>query len=132
MSLNTKEMLIFIDNDDDEIKIFERVCEKAKLPLTIKTFKSGTVFLKYMESLMNRNQALPKHVLVDINMPGVDGFEVVEEIKAFGKWTDQVQLTFFTNSTWEKDKKIAQDLKANFMTKPDNIEDYISFLKSIA
>ena len=132
MNSVVRKVLVFVDNDDDEIKIFEKVCEKAKLPFEVKTFKSGQSFLDYIANAIKKQLVMPEHILIDINMPGQNGFETVEELKSMKEWKNDSRITFFTNSTWEKDKKVAQDMDAGFMTKPENINDYIIFLKSIA
>ena len=63
---------------------------------------------------------IPDMILLDLLLPGVDGFEFLEKIRASEKWKD-ISVIVFSNLSEEKDIKRAQDLgvkeymiKANF------------------
>ncbi|MFT3686357.1 MAG: response regulator [Phycisphaerales bacterium] len=70
-------------------------------------------------------------VLLDINMPNIDGFEALERIQR-DKAMKHVAVIMYTGSDYEKDKERAKSLGAiGYVLKPANFDDIIPFIKSV-
>lgn len=74
-------------------------------------------------------------VLMDINMPGLDGFETIEEAQrriAQGQGPQSVAVMMFTSSDNAQDRQRAEDLDIvkGYITKPISKEN-ISYIRSL-
>ena len=70
-------------------------------------------------------------ILLDLNLPGKDGREVLAEIKG-DKDLRRIPVVILTTSRAEADIARAYDLHANaYVTKPLDIEQFITVVKSI-
>ena len=74
----------------------------------------------------------PSIILLDLNMPGKDGKDVLREIKSNEKFYP-IPVIVFTTSANEKDMLTSYAFGANcFITKPGTYRDLISVTDSIA
>ncbi|HYS28597.1 MAG TPA: response regulator [Candidatus Limnocylindria bacterium] len=73
----------------------------------------------------------PDLILLDLNLPGKDGREVLAEIKG-DKDLRRIPVVILTTSRAEADIARAYDLHANaYVTKPLDIEQFITVVQSI-
>jgi CheY-like chemotaxis protein len=94
------------------------------------------VFLHDGEALLNylyENESdLPSLILMDLNMPGMDGREALKEIKNNEK-LQHIPTVIFTTSSSPRDKQITYRLGANcFITKPDTFNKLMELASSIS
>jgi signal transduction histidine kinase/ActR/RegA family two-component response regulator len=69
--------------------------------------------------------------LLDINMPGMDGFELLETIRG-DETMKHLQVVMFTGSTYEKDIQRAQSFGvAGYLVKPPSFDELKSILDRI-
>lgn len=66
--------------DDDEIASFigKKIIEKTNLVNQIKFFSSGDEAISFLKFNANHPDLLPEIILLDLNMPLMDGFEFLE------------------------------------------------------
>lgn len=78
------------------------------------------------EGLMRAEFADPDLILLDVVMPGIDGFEVCRRLKA-GKATKDIPVIFMTGLTDAKQKVIGFDAGGvDYITKPFQIEEVLA------
>jgi CheY-like chemotaxis protein len=76
---------------------------------------------------------MPAVVLLDINMPGLDGFEVLQRIREREAFAQLPVIMMLTNSDNPRDIERAAELGANgFQTKPATMKEYVRFFDSLA
>jgi len=75
---------------------------------------------------------LPNLIFLDLLLPGVDGFEVLKQIKA-NEQTKNIPVVVFSNLGQEEDIKKAKDLGANdFLVKANfTLDDVVAKIKEI-
>ena len=67
--------IVLVDDDSFNLKIAKRILEKEEMQVT--ALNSGAELLEFMKE--NR----PELILLDILMPGMDGFETLERLRAY-------------------------------------------------
>jgi len=79
--------LIIVDDDEIDRYLIARIARKSKYDLHIFEFESGNAFATAIHDPESEvadcfRDKSPAVALLDINMPGMSGFDVVDEIRA--------------------------------------------------
>jgi CheY-like chemotaxis protein len=69
--------ILFIEDDAIETMKFQRTMSKLETKHTLIEAKNGEEALKYLES----GKSLPDIILLDLNMPRINGIEFLEILK---------------------------------------------------
>jgi CheY-like chemotaxis protein len=114
--------LLLVDDDDMAIELIQiQLIDGNRLQCKILVAQDG------QEALARLHDADVDLVLLDINMPRMDGFELLERMRA-EKMLDRVAVVMCSTSTYEEDILRAKELGAcGYLTKPPDF----SRLKSI-
>lgn len=74
--------LVLVDDDDGHIELLRRGLRRHGLHFELRCFGDGAAALDYLEQL-GSTLAPPRDlvILLDINMPGIDGVEVLRRLK---------------------------------------------------
>ncbi|GAB2537335.1 response regulator [Spirosoma aerophilum] len=121
---------VWVVDDDPNDQMFIKVAFKSICPdMPISTFNDG-------ESLLSRiaqTQDYPKLLLLDLNMPRVNGFDALHTLRR-NKNFDALGIVILTTSTGTSDEECvkALSLGANqFYTKPSSYKDLVSLVRTL-
>ena len=124
--------IIVVDDDPAQITIVETCYKKAGRANELICVPGGEDFLTLIEEVKRNQKPMPELVLLDINMPRKNGFDVLEIVRNSKELKEVPVIMMFTSSDSEVDKEKARALQANaFMSKPVGVKDYIRFFKSV-
>lgn len=119
------------DNDIDQL-IIRKLAEKSNQEVNIFPFYSAEDALGYIETARNNLDQEPDIIILDINMPGLDGWGFLDEFSKFEKDIKNninVYITSSSQSDYDFEKAQQYDLIAGFIAKPFNIDKLKSLLK---
>ncbi len=128
MDFNSIDILLVEDNIDDA-ELALRELKKARTTSTIYHVKDGEEALDFIFATgkyagQRDIQHFPKVILLDIQMPKVNGIEVLEKIKADPR-TSAIPVVILTSSNQSPDIKKCYSLGVNsYIVKPVNFEAY--------
>lgn len=135
MNPNSVEVLLVEDNIvDAELTI--RGLQKHNMANNLVHVKNGKEALDFIfatgKYAKDRDiQYSPKLVLLDIQMPKVNGIEVLQKIKADPR-TRSVPVVILTSSKEHPDVQRCYDLGANsYIVKPVNFESFADAIKTL-
>jgi DNA-binding response OmpR family regulator len=93
----------------------------------VHTAQSGTDALR----ILNSRECTPDIIMLDIDMPAMNGWELFQRIRAIS-FLDDVPIAFLTSMDGSEVKNRARAMgAADFITKPLNMTDLRSRLKDI-
>jgi CheY-like chemotaxis protein len=108
---------------------------EARLAHTIQVAPSGQQALDYIfgrAGYADRDaHPMPNLVLLDLKMPGIDGFEVLRQIKST-PLLKRLPVVILTTSKEEGDRALSYDIGANsYVVKPDSFEGFLDVVRQI-
>ncbi|HEY3966625.1 MAG TPA: response regulator [Planctomycetaceae bacterium] len=126
------EILLVDDNDDDVVLLTESFKDSRFLNL-LQVVPDGVEALAYLRREgAYRAARTPGLILLDINMPKMNGFEVLQVIKADPQLR-MIPVIMLTTSTRDEDIARSYDGGAcSFVAKPVNLEKLKEVVKQFA
>jgi len=97
--LNNHRTVLLIDDNDVDLKINSKIIKISNLFDEIVVCQSGDEGLNYLNRAMNDGKKLPDFILLDIQMPDMDGFEFLEFYKKLPKKLTEKCLIAMLSST---------------------------------
>ncbi|MBL7942906.1 MAG: response regulator [Flavobacteriales bacterium] len=73
--------ILLVDDNDIDIAVNTKLLKLAELTDNIYSFNSGRQFIEFLDTNMNGLKKKVNVVLMDIMMPGMDGFQCLEKVK---------------------------------------------------
>lgn len=121
--------ILLVEDNEGDILLTKEALNQGNIVETISVVKDGKEAIKYLEKKAPYTESVtPDLIILDINLPKMNGHEVLKNIKANDNFK-QIPVVMFTTSSAEKDILESYKNYANcFITKPDEVDD---FLKTI-
>jgi CheY-like chemotaxis protein len=125
--------LIMVDDSKTDVYLALRCYGRSRLKNQFVPLYSGDEFIKYMDAVQEGKKQMPSIVLLDVNMPGRSGFEVLSELRNRAEFNEVPPIAMLSNSDDPKDAQRSRELGADgFHTKPTQIVNYVAFFDSLA
>lgn len=127
--------ILLVEDNEDDAFLMSRAFQKAHLLNPVVHVKDGEEAISYLRGegrYANRDQfPLPFLLLLDLNMPRVNGFEVLQWIREHSD-LKRMLVVILTASTRELDIKHAYDLGAHsYLNKPGSFEELTQLLNRL-
>ncbi|MGB0839236.1 MAG: response regulator, partial [Chitinophagales bacterium] len=125
------EILLIEDNEGDIILTKEALRESG-LNSHLSVARNGEQGLNFLlRNAPYTNSPIPDLILLDVNMPKLNGLEVLARIKS-NKQISKLPVVMLTTSNAEEDINKAYSLHANcYIVKPIGYERFIDVVKGI-
>ncbi len=119
-----KAILLVEDNPDEEALTL-RAIRKNRINAAVNVAHDGVEALNYIFPAGDRTEAaVPWFVILDLKLPRVDGFDVIERLRADPR-TRLLPIVVFSSSTEGRDINRCYELGANgYIAKPVAAEPY--------
>ena len=127
-------IIAMIEDDEGHARLIEKNLRRAGIHNEIVPLADGASAIAFLfgsdgSGLVNKGR--PLLVLLDLNLPRMDGREVLAEIKSDPK-LKTIPVVVLTTSRAEQDVLRSYELQANcYITKPIDVEQFIAVVKSI-
>jgi CheY-like chemotaxis protein len=136
MSRDTRSVTILMADDDDDDKLLTRdALAESRVLNDFHCVGDGIELLKYLRRegpyQDEASHPRPNLILLDLNMPRLDGREALEQIKADPQLRG-IPVIILTTSRTEEDMLRAYELgAASFITKPVTFDKLVELMKSL-
>lgn len=119
----TPMRILVVEDNPDDVFLLMRVLEEGQMINEIDVVTDGVEALAHLESKRGTPD-LPGLVLLDVNMPRMNGFEVLHEIK-HDRDFKTLPVVILTSSTNETDvAKSYASGACSYITKPVNYSEF--------
>ncbi|MDB9525333.1 response regulator [Oscillatoria sp. CS-180] len=128
MAKNNPTPLLVVEDSDADFEVLQIFIEDMAVANPIYRCKTGDKalgFLRQNDNAQSEGEAVrPSIILLDLNLPGVDGREVLEHLKQ-DEQLREIPIVVFTTSSDPKDIKFCYQKGANgYLIKPANTEKF--------
>jgi two-component system response regulator len=121
-------MILIVEDSADDYEATKRAFAKTNLRNTLHRAESGESALAFLQA---ENAPQPGIILLDLNMPGLDGRKTLEIIKKTER-LKKIPVVILTTSNDERDVKACYDLGANtYIQKPVDFDGLIAAIQRL-
>jgi CheY-like chemotaxis protein len=108
--------LLLADDDKDDRDLFYEALAELDPSINYRGVEDGQKALNHLSASL---PVLPSVIFLDINMPIMNGWEVLRKLKSDNRYKS-IPVIIYSTASGEREKRIAEDLGALcFVTKPD-------------
>ncbi len=134
--MGPQAIFLLVEDNPDHVLLLQRAFSKAKVLNAMQVVRGGEQAIEYLSGTgryANRAEyPLPSVVLLDLKMPGVDGFEVLRWIRA-QPGISTLRVVVLTTSDETRDIDLAYKLGANsFLVKPSDFDRFVEISQALS
>jgi CheY-like chemotaxis protein len=124
--------ILLVEDNEGDILLTTEALSEGKVSNTISIVKDGWEAMQYLErNEKYRNELPPDLILLDVNLPKMNGHEVLKQIKSNDS-LKHIPVIMLTTSSSEKDIWSSYQNYVNcYITKPVEVDDFINVVASI-
>jgi len=116
-----KKFILYADDDSDDVTWVSEACKNLDLNWDIAFVSNGR---EVMEFLHETQTHTPSLVVLDLNMPEMDGRQTLQQIKNSDLYKN-IPVVIVTTSGNKMDKEVCKRLGASlYLTKPDSYREW--------
>jgi CheY-like chemotaxis protein len=120
--------ILLVEDDPGDVVLVREAFEHNKVRNELRVASDGVYAL---EALRDESIPLPDLILLDLNLPRMDGRELLSEIRADPRLT-RIPVVVLTTSDAEADIVRSYELHANaYVTKPVDLQRFLGVVREI-
>lgn len=130
--MNEEIKILLVEDNEGDIVLTMQAMKKAKITNDVQVVKDGQSALQYLRKKgQYKNAETPGLILLDINLPKLDGIQVLAEIKKDSAFM-LIPVLMLTTSDSEKDILKSYQCNANcYITKPVDFQKFTDVVQRI-
>jgi CheY-like chemotaxis protein len=129
-----KNLFILIAEDDaDDRFLMQKALDELGEDIKIEFVENGVELLEHLNGIKDQKLGgvYPKFILLDLNMPKMDGREVLKNIKNHDEFR-KIPVIIFSTTKNQLEVKRCYDLGANtYIVKPVNFDSLVETIQHI-
>lgn len=127
---NTNNPILIVEDNPVDLDLTLRAFATKKLSNPIQIARDGEEAIQYMKR-WEQGEPKPVVILLDLNMPKINGLEVLQKLKSHPDFKT-IPVVILTTSSESSDLKAAYESGANsYIIKPVNFEKFLEVANQI-
>jgi len=127
--------ILIVEDNQMDVELMMDAFDEAHLGNTMHISPDGKDALDYMfgngEFADRLSHPLPDIILLDLKLPGIDGFKVLRQVKS-EQGLKRIPVIILTSSKEEGDRALGYDMGANsYLVKPVSFEGFLEVVKKV-
>jgi len=125
-------VILLVEDNPGDVRLTREAFRDAKVHNNIVVVGDGLEAMAYLKQENKyANTVRPDLILLDLNLPRMNGFEVLDAIKV-DESLKRIPVVILTTSQAEQDIIYSYNLYANaYVTKPVDLEQFIAAIRAI-
>ena len=131
-SINRKSNILLVEDSVSDTMLIRRSFARSKLDHTLHCVEDGEKAIAFLKQQVEFEQvARPDLIILDLNLPRLDGREVLAKIKQDPD-LKRIPVIILTTSSAEQDVMRSYELHANcYIVKPFDVYDFLQIANFI-
>ncbi len=128
-----KRFILIAEDDADDRYLMKTALKETGIIDLIEYVENGVEVMTYLESILEEDGHInyPKFILLDLNMPKMDGREVLKKIKTNERYR-KIPVIVFSTTKNQLEVKRCYDLGANtYVVKPVSYDTLVATMRDI-
>lgn len=124
--------ILLVEDNPGDARLAQEALKDCKIRNSVHIVRDGLEAMAYLRGRENfAGGDLPDLILLDLNLPRMDGREVLAEVKA-DPVLKRIPVVILTTSKAEEDVLRSYNLHANcYITKPIDLQQFMTVVRSI-
>jgi CheY-like chemotaxis protein len=120
--------ILCIDNDPDDLEIFREAVRSINPQIACLLARDADGALKFLTDAV----VLPEYIFIDINMPGMNGIQLLRQLRTFKEYTDIPVIMYSTSVNHTDYNESIRQGAIGFIQKANTLKDmYFALQKFI-
>ena len=129
--IKTALKILLVEDNPADVKLFEKSIGSSRFEVKLRVAQDGEEALRVLSHSSFEGKEDPDLILLDLNLPKIDGQEVLARVKAH-RGLKHIPVLIFTGSTNPQEFELAKENHADdYITKPIEVRDYANMVKRI-
>ncbi len=120
--------IIIVENDEDEQFFMSEGFERTGLFQIVAMLHNGDELVEWLEQ---HPTSLPDLILSDLNMPGKNGYDIIDEMKLHPVYAPIPVVITSTSSTPAIINKCLAKGAADYVVKPETFIEYVPYVERL-
>jgi two-component system, response regulator len=131
MNNNLPLEILLIEDNDQDAELTMRAMREYNMGNKIIRLTDGQEALDYFFPSTAKKNEIPRLILLDLKLPGINGLEVLKRLKSH-ELTRLIPIVILTSSTEEKDIQACYELGVNsYISKPVEFDSFQTMMKTL-
>ncbi|MDJ1432586.1 response regulator [Halostagnicola sp. A-GB9-2] len=130
MNPSQSPTVLLVEDNPGDVRLTREAFKSSAFDAVIDSVADGDETLAYLTDCGD-SQPYPQLLLLDLNLPRTDGFDVLKELRDNGEHPNFPVLVL-TSSKAEEDILKSYELSANaYLTKPESPDEFVEMVETI-
>lgn len=134
--MDTPACILLVEDNRMDIELTLDAFREARLMNTIQVAQNGQEALDFLfgrgKFADRTTYPMPNLILLDLKLPGIDGFKVLRQIKST-PLLKRLPVVILTSSKEEGDRALSYDKGANsYLVKPVSFDGFLNVVREIS
>ena len=128
-----KRFILVAEDDADDLFLMKTALEETGITETVQYVENGVEVINFIESINSEKGECnyPEFILLDLNMPKMDGREVLKKLKS-NEIYRKIPIIVFSTTKNQLEVKRCYDLGANtYIVKPVSYDTLVETIKDL-
>ena len=126
--MKQKRVIMLIDDDKDDRELFAEALQEVDTEFELVTAKSGE---QALEMIVQHNFIIPELIFLDLNMPGMNGWQCLAQIRKNKALKDTHVIIYSTTQRDEDNERTKSFGATSFLTKPYRYTELVDALADV-
>lgn len=123
--------ILMIDDNPADIELVRESFEDQAVAATLYSARGSNQAMAILKGASPAQPAMPDLILLDLKMPGMNGFDFLQELRRDGA-LQSIPVVILTSSSSQEDINRSYQLHANaYVVKPTGLDQFAQFVQSI-
>lgn len=122
--------ILMVEDNYGDVLLTEEALREGKFSNTLNSVSHGEAAIEYLEEAKRGNRTMPDLILMDINLPRINGHEVIAHIRKDEVLKD-TPIFIFSSSSASADIEKSKPFVQHYLTKPMELMEFEKGIRKV-